>query len=219
MLPALQRAVCAEPAQKKRFVEAIMELQHKLAIGFLGYDEDETMLIRHLRSKGNIVTSTAMPVDDLSMFDLVISFGYRHILKQRVIETSKRPILNLHMSYLPYNRGAHPNFWSWIDGTPRGVTIHEIDSGLDTGPIAVQSLANFTSSGMTFRQTYALLFSMLETLFVENCDRILLGDYIPVPQTGQGTSHRTRDLPNWMTSWDIPIDEAVQRFNRSITVP
>lgn len=219
MLPALQRAVSPEPAQKKRFVEAIMELQHKLAIGFLGYDEDETMLIRHLRSKGNIVTSTTMPVDDLSMFDLVISFGYRHILKQHVIETSKRPILNLHMSYLPYNRGAHPNFWSWIEGTPRGVTIHEIDSGLDTGPIALQSLANITSTGMTFRQTYALLFSMLETLFVENCDRILLGDYIPAPQTGQGTSHRTRDLPGWMTSWDIPIDEAVQRFNRSITVP
>ena len=23
-------------------------------------------------------------------------------------------MINLHISYLPYNRGAHPNFWSWV---------------------------------------------------------------------------------------------------------
>ncbi|NKD54762.1 hypothetical protein HEQ72_04215 [Haematospirillum sp. 15-248] len=39
-------------------------------------------------------------------FDVVISFGYRHILKKLVIESANTPIINLHTSYLPWNRGA-----------------------------------------------------------------------------------------------------------------
>ena len=42
------------------------------------------------------------------------------------------------MSFLPYNRGSHPNFWSFIDDTPKGITIHEIDEGADTGNIVFQ---------------------------------------------------------------------------------
>lgn len=42
------------------------------------------------------------------------------------------------MSYLPYNKGTHPNYWSFIENTPKGVMIHEIDKGIDTGNIIVQ---------------------------------------------------------------------------------
>ena len=45
------------------------------------------------------------------------------------------PIVNLHKAYLPYNKGAHPNFWSFAENTPSGITIHVIDSGIDTGNI------------------------------------------------------------------------------------
>lgn len=196
-----------------------MARQDNLTIAFLGYGEHQTMLIDHLRSKGNTVITTAMPVHDLSMFDLVVSFGYRHVLKKNAIETSRRPILNLHMSYLPYNRGAHPNFWSWIDGTPAGVTIHEIDSGLDTGPIVAQALAHIEHLGITFRQSYELLFAKLEALFLDNYERILVGDYIPAPQSGNGTTHRVSELPTWMDSWDIPISEAIERYHGKQTLP
>ncbi len=42
------------------------------------------------------------------------------------------------MGYLPFNRGAHPNFWSFMEKTPSGVTMHEINSGIDKGKIIVQ---------------------------------------------------------------------------------
>lgn len=48
--------------------------------------------------------------------------------------------MNLHISYLPWNKGADPNFWSCIDGTPAGVTLHHIDAGVDTGDIIAQAL-------------------------------------------------------------------------------
>jgi hypothetical protein len=71
-------------------------------------------------------------------YDLIISFGYRHIISKEIIKSVNCPIINLHISYLPYNRGAHPNFWSFYDKTPSGVTIHLVNEGIDTGPIIYQ---------------------------------------------------------------------------------
>lgn len=44
-------------------------------------------------------------------------------------------VINTHPSYLPYNRGKHPYYWSIVDGTPFGATIHRVDDGIDTGTI------------------------------------------------------------------------------------
>ena len=49
-----------------------------------------------------------------------------------------KTLINLHISYLPYNRGSYPNYWSFKENTPNGVSIHHIDDGIDTGPVLVQ---------------------------------------------------------------------------------
>ena len=43
------------------------------------------------------------------------------------------------MSYLPFNRGKKPNVWPIIEGSPAGVSMHYIDSGIDSGKIISQS--------------------------------------------------------------------------------
>ena len=75
---------------------------------------------------------------DFRKFEWIISYGYRFIIPKDNIQNLKNPIINLHISYLPFNRGAHPNYWSFKENSPKGVTIHFIDSGVDTGPILVQ---------------------------------------------------------------------------------
>lgn len=55
----------------------------------------------------------------------------------------KTPVLNLHISYLPWNRGANPNFWSFVENTKKGVTIHEIDEKLDKGKILLRKELEF----------------------------------------------------------------------------
>ncbi len=75
-------------------------------------------------------------------FDLAISYTYRFIISQDIIDIFDGNIVNIHNSYLPWNRGADPNLWSIVDGTPRGVTLHYIDSGLDKGEIISQVLAD-----------------------------------------------------------------------------
>jgi methionyl-tRNA formyltransferase len=70
--------------------------------------------------------------------DFVVSFGYRHIISARYINALHGRLINIHISLLPWNRGADPNFWSWFDRTPKGVTIHAIDAGVDTGDVLAQ---------------------------------------------------------------------------------
>ena len=72
--------------------------------------------------------------------DWIISYNYKYIISQDVIEFMDGKILNMHISLLPWNRGANPNFWSFVDDTPKGVTIHQINKGLDKGKIMYQLL-------------------------------------------------------------------------------
>lgn len=82
-----------------------------------------------------------LDVDIVAAFkpDIGISVFYGYILKPELIEIFPQGIINLHPAYLPYNRGANPNIWSIVDGTPAGVTLHYIDEGIDTGDIIAQS--------------------------------------------------------------------------------
>jgi len=107
----------------------------------LGYSKKETSLIDFLKSKKKInVTNYNKKVTKnfIEKFNLVICFGYKHIIDQSIIKTTKVPLINLHIGYLPYNRGSHPNFWSFVENTPSGVTIHLIDEGIDSGDIIIQ---------------------------------------------------------------------------------
>lgn len=96
----------------------------------------------------------------------LISYGYRHILKKEILDKLPDRAINLHISYLPFNRGADPNFWSFVDNTPKGVTIHYIDEGIDTGDIIVQREVVFAEG--TLATTYQRLQVEIQELFKEN---------------------------------------------------
>ena len=51
----------------------------KKKILFLGYDETETKLIHALIHKKCLVDHTSQKVENISKYDFVVSFGYRHI--------------------------------------------------------------------------------------------------------------------------------------------
>lgn len=153
--------------------------------------------------------------------DLVISFGYRHIVRPNILERLRNKVLNLHISYLPWNRGADPNFWSWLENTPKGVTIHLMDAGLDTGAILFQKKVQFNDSE-TLASSYEILQSEIVDLFANNLDHILNLDFDPKPQEIQaGSHHKSADkehyfeaLPNgWQTKCS-DIAQLVTNFDR-----
>jgi methionyl-tRNA formyltransferase len=185
-----------------------------MKILFLGYDETRTKLISFLRREGHSVThyDEKLSVARARSYDLIISYGYRFILKNELLATLPREAINLHISLLPYNRGAHPNFWAFYDHTPHGVTIHHIDQGLDTGDVLFQKRLFFTSLDYTFRQTYNILTSEIENLFIQHWDAIREYQYIPHKQTGLGQCHKVSDLPQFSLGWDAPIREVIEEL-------
>jgi folate-dependent phosphoribosylglycinamide formyltransferase PurN len=176
---------------------------------FLGYNRTQTTLIDFIKSKGHTVvqSSDIITKSEIKLFDFIISFGYTHIIHKDVIDEYKyNNLINLHISYLPYNRGSHPNFWAFHDGTPSGVTIHLVDSGIDTGEILLQKKCKFDITQETFKSTYNKLIIEIENLFKSNYENILYGRIKPKKQSSQGTFHRKKDIPV-IKNWDINIHE------------
>ena len=180
---------------------------------FLGYSKKDTSLISKIEKKGRIVIQSSEKISWEDEFDLIICFGYRHIIKKEQVCKSSAPIINLHVSYLPWNKGAHPNFWSHYDCTPSGVTIHEIDSGIDTGNIIYQRYVNFKDNEDTFALTYKRLIFEIEDLFNKNIDSILSKNWKSKPQRRVGSTHKVADLPSLFKGWDSNIKDEIARLD------
>jgi methionyl-tRNA formyltransferase len=74
----------------------------------------------------------------LSMYnaDIIVVVAYGRIIPPEVLNLPKYGCLNIHASLLPKYRGAAPIQWAIINGERyTGVTIMQLDEGLDTGNI------------------------------------------------------------------------------------
>jgi methionyl-tRNA formyltransferase len=115
---------------------------------------------------------------------------------------------------LPYNRGAHPNFWAFYDNTPNGVTIHLIDKGLDTGPIVCQKIVEFRKEDKTFAKTYKVLKKNIEEMFKEILPKILCKTWTSRNQKGGGTFHFAKDLPKNFSGWNSEIETEIRKLKK-----
>ena len=148
----------------------------------------------------------------------VISYNYRHLIPEEVLNLLPGKVINLHTSYLPYNRGSSPNFFSFLENTPKGVTIHLMSKGLDTGDILCQKKLEFDEAKETFASSYNQLQAEIKQLFKDNWDAIRNGELTPVKQSGQGTYHRMSDLEaireKTAFTWEETIAEVKDRIKR-----
>ncbi len=160
---------------------------------FLG--DEACPLIDWLRQTESVI-DTARPIDSAFVIErdigFIVSYGYRHILSAEVLACVPDRAINLHIALLPWNRGADPNLWSFIDNTPKGVTIHYIDSGIDTGDIIVQREVTIESCS-TLATSYQQLSEAIEDLFKDNWETIRTGRCGRTPQTGSGSYHSRAD--------------------------
>lgn len=182
---------------------------------FLGYNKKKTKLIKFLESKNFKVTQTQKKINykQVKKFDLIISFGYKKIINKEVIKKIKKPIINLHIGYLPFNRGFHPNMWSFLENTPSGITIHEVDEGLDTGHIILQKKVEFKHKLKNFIQTYDFLQNEIEKLFILNYEIIYKKKYKKIKQRGIHTFHKKNEKPKFI-KWKMSIEVAKKKYDK-----
>ena len=172
----------------------------------------DSRLIDYLRTLEDEVIYYRNPIElkflNIHSPDFIISYGYHYIIKKNILARYVDRAINLHLSFLPWNRGADPNFWSFVEDTPKGVTIHYLDDGIDTGDIIVQKEVTFSETE-TLRTSYNKLQEEIEHLFSGHWYKIRTGQCQRKKQEGKGSYHEDKDrepllhlLPD---GWDTPV--------------
>ena len=83
--------------------------------------------------------------------DIVLTIGYGVLLPLNILTLPKFGFLNLHFSLLPAYRGAAPAQRALLNGeTQTGVTVFQLDKGMDTGPIYTQESIEIEPSWRSF---------------------------------------------------------------------
>jgi methionyl-tRNA formyltransferase len=83
-------------------------------------------------------------IEDL---DLILTIGYGVLLPEHILTLPKNGFLNLHFSLLPAYRGAAPAQRALQNGEVKtGVSVFQLDKGMDTGPIYSQATIDIQPS-------------------------------------------------------------------------
>lgn len=126
--------------------------------------------------------------------DIGVSALFGYILRKEILQLLPAGCINLHPALLPFNRGANPNIWSIVEGTPAGATLHYIDEGVDTGDIIAQQAVDVEWVD-TGKSLYRKLERVSVALFRQQWPALRAGRVKPLCQSSAaGTSHRLRDV-------------------------
>lgn len=184
-------------------------------------------LAEWLIKQGEYVTYTEKKIDFNFILqvksEMMISYNYRYIISKDIIEFVNRRAINLHVAYLPWNKGAYPNVWSFLEDTPKGVTIHIIDEGIDTGPILIQKKLFFDEYKETLKSSYEKLHKEIQELFKNNWKDIKEDKLKLKPQKIHGSIHYIKDFKKIEylirdEGWDISIKEFKNIYKKLIGV-
>jgi len=114
--------------------------------------------------------------------DIGVVVAYGHILKPDLLALPRLGMVNVHPSLLPELRGAAPVEWAIINGLERtGVTIMQLDAGMDSGPILHQ-IPHAIDSDVTAGDLSEHLAEMGTLALIETLALLEQGQLRPVPQ-------------------------------------
>lgn len=144
---------------------------------------------------------TPEAVEELKQYeaDIFVVAAFGQILSKEILDMPKFGCINIHASLLPKYRGAAPIQWSIIDGEEEtGVTIMQMDVGLDTGDILTQKIVPITAE-----DTGESLFDKLQIagseLLIETLPMIENAKVTPVKQDEEKSTYAkmlTKELGN-----------------------
>ncbi|MCY4256069.1 MAG: methionyl-tRNA formyltransferase [Gammaproteobacteria bacterium] len=124
--------------------------------------------------------------------DLMVVAAYGAILPPSALEACRLGAINIHASLLPRWRGASPVAAAIRAGDQRtGVTLMQMEAGLDTGPLLARSEANIGPQE-TAGELEDRLARMGSELLLEHLPAILGGQLRPAPQQTERSTYAPR---------------------------
>ncbi|HEV8643591.1 MAG TPA: methionyl-tRNA formyltransferase [Methylomirabilota bacterium] len=138
---------------------------------------------------------------------VVVAFG--QILPKAVLEVPARGSINVHASLLPRYRGAAPVARAIMRGeTVTGITTFQMDEGMDTGPILLQSEPVPIGPEETAGELAARLSALGADILIETLARLDSITPVPQPREGGPPAPRLKRSDGYL-DWDRPARELV----------
>jgi methionyl-tRNA formyltransferase len=103
--------------------------------------------------------------------DIMIVVAYGLIIPEEILLLPKLGCINIHVSLLPKHRGAAPIQRAILEGdTVTGITIMQMDKGLDTGPILLQQQVEIVKdeTSQTLHDKLAILGGQMIVEYLNN---------------------------------------------------
>jgi folate-dependent phosphoribosylglycinamide formyltransferase PurN len=120
--------------------------------------------------------------------ELIVMANYPKILRSRALAAPALGAVNVHPSLLPAFRGPDPLYWIVTQRARRsGLTVHQVDEGIDTGPIVLQG--SFSVDTPTDERTLLLRSIELARTLVPRAVALVLDGVNAVPQPPIGSSY------------------------------
>lgn len=124
--------------------------------------------------------------------DAVVVAAYGQILPRELLDGPPHGCLNVHASLLPRWRGATPVAHAILAGDAEtGVSIMQMDPGLDTGPVHAQARVNIADEATTATLTTALA-QLGSQLLIDVLAAVERGDAGATPQPLEGVTNAPR---------------------------
>ncbi|MEG1847842.1 MAG: methionyl-tRNA formyltransferase [Lachnospiraceae bacterium] len=179
----------------------------------------ECALAHHITVFQPVKIKTEAAVATLQTYeaDIFVVAAFGQILSTQILEMPRLGCVNIHASLLPKYRGAAPIQWAIIDGeTKSGITIMQMDAGLDTGDILYQKEVPITKTETGETLHDKLMVAGAEAI-VEVLPLLEQGSLIPCQQSEE-TSCYAKMLHKEMghISWSLPavkIERLVRGLN------
>ncbi len=123
--------------------------------------------------------------------DLIVVVAYGKILPSEILSAAKYGCINVHASLLPKFRGASPIQSAILAGEAEtGVTTMQMDEGLDTGDILLQTRVKIEDND-TAESLFDKLSQKGAELLVETVEKLSSGEIAPQKQDDKKATHCT----------------------------
>jgi methionyl-tRNA formyltransferase len=148
--------------------------------------------------------------------DVAVAAAYGLILPKPILAAPKHGCLNIHASLLPRWRGAAPIQRAILAGDPEtGITIMQMDEGLDTGAMLLQETIPITDA-TTAETLHDALADCGARLIVKALEQVAAGTLAPRPQPEDGVTYAKKIQPaDARIDWHAgaaAIDRTVRAF-------
>ena len=129
-------------------------------------------------------------------FDIGVVVAFGRVLRPEILELPTHGFLNVHFSLLPRWRGAAPVARALMAGDEMtGVTIMQLDEGLDTGPVVTAQAVDIEPGENAGHLTERLA-HLGARLLATSITPFLSGDLVPVDQSDEGLTYAEKIGPN-----------------------